>query len=63
MRIRIDRLRNACILIRRHSHWHRVAEWGYILNGTGRISAIDEDGRSFISDVKGPINGSDPDIY
>ena len=51
------------MLIRSRRHWHRVAEWGYILNGTGRISAIDDSGRSFISDVKGPINGSDPDIY
>ncbi|KAI0742956.1 Bicupin oxalate decarboxylase/oxidase [Daedaleopsis nitida] len=47
----------------RELHWHRVAEWGYILNGTGRISAIDENGRSYISDVKGPTQGSDPDIY
>ncbi|KAL0952681.1 hypothetical protein HGRIS_006923 [Hohenbuehelia grisea] len=47
----------------RELHWHRVAEWGYILNGTGRISAIDETGRSFISDVVGPRNGNDPDIY
>ncbi|KAI0651084.1 Bicupin oxalate decarboxylase/oxidase [Trametes meyenii] len=47
----------------RELHWHRVAEWGYILNGTGRISAIDESGRSYISDVKGPLNGTDPDIY
>ncbi len=45
------------------SHWHRVAEWGYILNGTGRISAIDDSGRSYISDIKGPLNGTDPDIY
>ncbi|RDX41584.1 Bicupin oxalate decarboxylase/oxidase [Lentinus brumalis] len=47
----------------RELHWHRVAEWGYILNGTGRISAIDDSGRSYISDVHGPSNGSDPDIY
>ncbi|KAF8890751.1 RmlC-like cupin domain-containing protein [Infundibulicybe gibba] len=47
----------------RELHWHRVAEWGYILNGTGRISAIDEQGRSYISDIRGPSNGTDPDIY
>lgn len=46
-----------------HRHWHRVAEWGYVLGGTGRITAIDENGRNFISDIKGPSNGSDPDIY
>ena len=40
-----------------------MAEWGYILNGTGRIAAIDENGRNFISDVHGPLNGTDPDIY
>ncbi|TFK36133.1 Bicupin oxalate decarboxylase/oxidase [Crucibulum laeve] len=47
----------------RELHWHRVAEWGYILNGTGRVSAIDEDGKSYISDIQGPTNGEDPDIY
>ncbi|KAI0772369.1 Bicupin oxalate decarboxylase/oxidase [Trametes elegans] len=47
----------------RELHWHRIAEWGYILNGTGRVSAIDESGRSYISDVKGPTNGEDPDLY
>ncbi|KAI0341160.1 Bicupin oxalate decarboxylase/oxidase [Trametopsis cervina] len=47
----------------RELHWHRVAEWGYILGGTGRITAVDEEGRNFISDIKGPINGSEPDIY
>ncbi|KAH9914068.1 Bicupin oxalate decarboxylase/oxidase [Epithele typhae] len=38
----------------RELHWHRVAEWGYILNGTGRISAIDDSGRSYTADIKGP---------
>nr|BAQ25796.1 oxalate decarboxylase 1 [Grifola frondosa] len=47
----------------RELHWHRVAEWGYILNGTGRISAIDDSGRSYIADIHGPTNGTDPDIY
>ncbi|TFK48189.1 Bicupin oxalate decarboxylase/oxidase [Heliocybe sulcata] len=47
----------------RELHWHRVAEWGYILGGTGRIAAVDSSGKSYISDLKGPINGSDPDIY
>ncbi|CDO76002.1 hypothetical protein BN946_scf184780.g9 [Trametes cinnabarina] len=47
----------------RELHWHRVAEWGYILNGTGRVTAIDDSGRSYTSDIKGPLNGSDPDIY
>ncbi|KAI0659519.1 Bicupin oxalate decarboxylase/oxidase [Cubamyces menziesii] len=47
----------------RELHWHRVAEWGYILNGTGRITAIDDSGRSYTSDIKGPLNGTDADIY
>lgn len=52
------------VFIEAHSrHWHRVAEWGYILGGTGRITAIDEEGRNFISDIRGPSNGTDPDIY
>ncbi|KAI8996279.1 Bicupin oxalate decarboxylase/oxidase [Trametes punicea] len=47
----------------RELHWHRVAEWGYILNGTGRITAIDDSGRSYTSDIKGPLNGTGADIY
>ena len=40
-----------------------MAEWGYILNGTGRISAIDDSGRSYGTNIKGPLKGTDPDIY
>lgn len=47
----------------RELHWHKVAEWGYVLGGNGRLTAIDEDGKSFISDIRGPTNGTDPDIY
>ncbi|KAI0087513.1 Bicupin oxalate decarboxylase/oxidase [Irpex rosettiformis] len=47
----------------RELHWHRIAEWGYVLGGTGRVTAIDESGRNFISDIKGPSNGTEPDIY
>lgn len=47
----------------RELHWHKVAEWGLVLGGTGRITAVDEEGRTYISDIKGPRNGSDPDIY
>lgn len=36
----------------REMHWHKEAEWGYMLYGNARITAIDEDGRSFIDDVK-----------
>lgn len=27
-------------------HWHRVAEWGYVLSGDVRVSAVDENGRN-----------------
>ncbi|KDQ55996.1 hypothetical protein JAAARDRAFT_208248 [Jaapia argillacea MUCL 33604] len=47
----------------RELHWHRIAEWGYILGGTGRLSIIDDEGRNYISDIKGPTEGHDPDIY
>lgn len=33
------------------------------LAGTGRITAVDDEGRTFISDIKGPRNGSEPDIF
>jgi len=44
-------------------HWHSVAEWGIVLGGTGRITSVDSEGRTYISDIKGPRNGSDPDIF
>ncbi|EMD34942.1 hypothetical protein CERSUDRAFT_116466 [Gelatoporia subvermispora B] len=47
----------------RELHWHRVAEWGYMLGGHGRIATVDQNGKNYISDIKGPTNGSDPDIY
>lgn len=35
----------------RELHWHRVAEWGFVLNGTVRITANDADGHNTVSDV------------
>ena len=35
----------------RELHWHKPAEWGYMLAGRARITAIDSDGRNFISDI------------
>ncbi|CAO1633789.1 unnamed protein product [Parajaminaea phylloscopi] len=32
-------------------HWHSVAEWAYVLNGSIRVSANDQDGRSYVADV------------
>jgi oxalate decarboxylase len=35
----------------REMHWHKEAEWAYMLAGRARITAIDQDGRNFIEDV------------
>ena len=35
----------------RELHWHSAAEWAFMLYGNARITAIDLDGKSFVSDV------------
>lgn len=35
----------------REMHWHKEAEWSYMLKGRARITAIDQDGRTFKDDV------------
>jgi oxalate decarboxylase len=35
----------------RELHWHKEAEWAYMLKGNARITAVDEKGRWFIDDV------------
>lgn len=35
----------------RELHWHKAAEWAFMLYGTARITAIDPQGRNFIDDV------------
>src|SRR5215204_3798572 len=35
----------------REMHWHKEAEWAYMLAGRARITAVDAEGRSFIDDV------------
>ena len=35
----------------RELHWHKAAEWAYMLKGRARITAIDPQGRNFIDDV------------
>lgn len=35
----------------RELHWHKEAEWAFILSGSARITAIDQDGKVFIDDV------------
>ena len=35
----------------RELHWHVEAEWAIMLYGNARITAVDQQGRSFVSDV------------
>src|SRR6476469_7094404 len=35
----------------REMHWHKEAEWGYVLAGRCRVTAGDAQGRNFIDDV------------
>jgi oxalate decarboxylase len=35
----------------RELHWHKAAEWAFVLTGTARITAVDADGRNFVDDV------------
>jgi quercetin dioxygenase-like cupin family protein len=40
----------------RELHWHVAGEWALMLNGSVRLSAIDENGRSFVDDLsKGDV--------
>ncbi len=47
----------ACVNMRlkagavRELHWHRPAEWAYVLQGRVRITAVDQDGHAFQDDV------------
>jgi oxalate decarboxylase len=35
----------------RELHWHVEGEWAIMLNGNARITAVDQEGKSFVSDV------------
>jgi oxalate decarboxylase len=35
----------------RELHWHKEAEWAYMLAGHARVTAIDPDGHNFIDDI------------
>ncbi len=35
----------------RELHWHKEAEWAYVIVGSCRISILDEEGRLFLDDV------------
>merc|ERR1712029_573043 len=36
----------------RELHWHKEAEWAYVLEGEVRITALDVEGGSFVDDLK-----------
>jgi oxalate decarboxylase len=36
----------------RELHWHKEAEWSFMLAGKARITAIDQDGKNFVADVE-----------
>src|ERR1700685_1445293 len=36
----------------RELHWHTAAEWSYMLYGSARITCVDGEGKSFVTDVK-----------
>jgi oxalate decarboxylase len=35
----------------RELHWHKPAEWAYMILGRARITSVDQDGQNFIADV------------
>src|SRR3954469_7884865 len=35
----------------REMHWHKEAEWAFMIAGSARVTAVDAQGRSFIDDV------------
>lgn len=35
----------------RELHWHKQAEWAYMLNGRARVTAVDQHGHNFLDDV------------
>jgi oxalate decarboxylase len=43
----------------REMHWHKQAEWVFMLAGSARITAVDQEGRNFIDDVG---VGAGPDV-
>lgn len=36
----------------RELHWHKAAEWGFMIAGSARLTAIDAEGRNFIHDIE-----------
>ena len=44
----------------RELHWHKEAEWAYVIAGRCRVSVLDEKGRLFLDDVWSAICGISP---
>lgn len=36
----------------RELHWHKEAEWAYVLDGSVRVTALDYEGGNFIDDLE-----------
>lgn len=37
--------------VARETHWHKEGEWSYVLKGRARLTAVDQDGCTFLADV------------
>jgi len=35
----------------RELHWHKAAEWSYVLNGSVRVQAMNDNGETFVDDL------------
>ncbi|KXN82984.1 Oxalate decarboxylase OxdC [Leucoagaricus sp. SymC.cos] len=35
----------------REMHWHKTAEWAYVLKGTTQVSSVDQDGKNYVANV------------
>ncbi|TEY81691.1 hypothetical protein BOTCAL_0032g00340 [Botryotinia calthae] len=35
----------------RELHWHKAAEWAYIFNGSVRLQAVNDEGKTFVDDL------------
>ena len=36
----------------RELHWHKENEWSLMLNGSARVTCVDEEGRNFVADIR-----------
>jgi len=36
----------------REMHWHEPDEWGFVINGHMRVTAVDQDGHAFQDDIE-----------